>query len=816
MAKQQDTIVVNTGVKTEDDDFDDDASDAEAPSDGSGSEEFEVESLDESHPMRHPIHKLIALVDGPYMDLDPDYQRGVVWTADRMSKLIDSLMENYYVPPVIFNCFRLAGNDEGERWRRVCIDGKQRISSIHAFIKGKIPCHDKYKRKWYFTAPDHPKRRVLPQSVKESFQKKEILSFEFAALNRQQEEDLFARVQLGMSLNPAEKMRATNGPWQEFARMFEDDFRPIMKLLTAHTQSRSGGFRLFLACFAQILEVQHPTSANGIPTLKTSVTAIDKLIKNPKALDDSMKSHLATVFTTFTELVNEREAVFKDNGYERVKTFSPLEVVAVAVLISKYGDKRNHEMLLGDISMMRIIFRQKHLDLKLNGDCWRMVWEFVDTLEQFRGATDGETAQKKSSSAVAIQPPELTPQASASAKPAKESTKKTTDKTPTRKATPSKTVGIPDTVAPKGTKPRPVVESAYVTAVGSAAESTKRVVTEPPPVATAESAAKAGRRVSAEQAMLAAANQRIHEETRRYVTAIKDVRWKDPIIANPPHAQESPRTRPPQGHPTSPAVAPGSTLRRRRTEDESLARGLANHRARELGAHVPETTSRSFREPAPGRPESPSLFVRSTSPYSVVEVSSDSDDDMPDAPPPMPKTKTTFDVPESVPFSPAQPSNPLSPPRRQVAPVTPMASRAPTSPMPSRPKAPMSRPPMASRPNANVLMAPRPRPTSAPVKPSIPVPDEDDIQAQLSQTFSQESLEEGEIREQTPQDVIERQRRDLLAEFRSTRTPSTGASHSEEDDEDGPPIIRKRRADGSLGAFGSTTRAVGHKKMRRP
>jgi uncharacterized protein with ParB-like and HNH nuclease domain len=29
---------------------------------------------------------------GPYMDLNPDYQRDVVWTPDRMTRLINSLM----------------------------------------------------------------------------------------------------------------------------------------------------------------------------------------------------------------------------------------------------------------------------------------------------------------------------------------------------------------------------------------------------------------------------------------------------------------------------------------------------------------------------------------------------------------------------------------------------------------------------------------------------------------------------------------------------------------------------------------------------
>lgn len=49
------------------------------------------------------IGELVDLMKGPWLVLDPDYQRNVVWSADRMTRLINSLMSNYYVPPLIFN-----------------------------------------------------------------------------------------------------------------------------------------------------------------------------------------------------------------------------------------------------------------------------------------------------------------------------------------------------------------------------------------------------------------------------------------------------------------------------------------------------------------------------------------------------------------------------------------------------------------------------------------------------------------------------------------------------------------------------------------
>jgi len=60
--------------------------------------------------------------------------------------------------------------------------------------------------------------------MKKIFRQKEFVCYEFKNLSPKQEEDLFGKVQMGVSLTPAEKMQATSGPWQDFTRLFEDDY----------------------------------------------------------------------------------------------------------------------------------------------------------------------------------------------------------------------------------------------------------------------------------------------------------------------------------------------------------------------------------------------------------------------------------------------------------------------------------------------------------------------------------------------------------------------------------------------------------------
>jgi len=192
--------------------------------------------LPSSNVVKRTLEELVDLMNGPYLDINPDYQRGVVWKHPRMSGLIDSLIENYYVPPVIFNLERVAGPNGTTIFKRICVDGKQRLTSIKEFMEGKIGCHDSHNQTWYYCYPtdakgniNHRSRRILPESVKEEFRLKELICYELLDLSRSQEEDLFSRVQLGVQLTVAEKLRATAGTWHELVKVFETKFSSVVE-----------------------------------------------------------------------------------------------------------------------------------------------------------------------------------------------------------------------------------------------------------------------------------------------------------------------------------------------------------------------------------------------------------------------------------------------------------------------------------------------------------------------------------------------------------------------------------------------------------
>lgn len=200
--------------------------------------------------------------------------------------------------------------------------------------------------------------------------------------------------------------------------LFEDfkELSILNKKNLVSKQGRASGFRSVVTIFAQILEVMHPSgnkrsNREGVgqkPILQASPQVLTKLLFDEPSLTEGVKAKMKDIFDKFQELVdlctedsNKNKLGFRvlrnsafdpapDFLQERtvghVKTFSPIELMATAILLLVHKGSRNTKMLLGDIKEMRHFLREQHKDLRLNNGCWLTVWNFIETvLIQRRG-----------------------------------------------------------------------------------------------------------------------------------------------------------------------------------------------------------------------------------------------------------------------------------------------------------------------------------------------------------------------------------------------------------------------------------------------
>jgi hypothetical protein len=95
------------------------------------------------------LHKMLNDMRNDYgLDLDPDFQRGHVWSLNTKVKFIEYLLRGGKVNPIFFNCpdysYSYKESDAVLSKTVVLVDGKQRLTAILEFLDNKVPVFGHY------------------------------------------------------------------------------------------------------------------------------------------------------------------------------------------------------------------------------------------------------------------------------------------------------------------------------------------------------------------------------------------------------------------------------------------------------------------------------------------------------------------------------------------------------------------------------------------------------------------------------------------------------------------------------------------------
>ncbi|KAI0290352.1 hypothetical protein BC826DRAFT_1106481 [Russula brevipes] len=315
------------------------------------------------------LHRMIHEGD---IDLDPEYQRAVVWSTSKQMAIIDSLFHNYYVPPVVF---AIARDPVDGAETRQCVDGKQRLTSIQKFFDGQIAYRcPKTKRTWWYTTSTATRasRAEIPTHEKQVFSQKLITCIEYRNLSPAAERDVFQRVQLGVSLTSAEKLQAISSPWANYITNLEKRFITIDGGLVdriAFDDARGRAFQntaQFVFCCAGLPAAQRvPTTAK----LEKWLAAPDE---GPTA---AFQDAVGAVLDRLLDLACSSAL---DAPFRRFKAkVSPVEFVFIGVLlyVMRHGYTITEQSRAAFI--LRRDIRKAHVDVRFNArvaaDCWRII-----------------------------------------------------------------------------------------------------------------------------------------------------------------------------------------------------------------------------------------------------------------------------------------------------------------------------------------------------------------------------------------------------------------------------------------------------------
>jgi len=144
------------------------------------------------------------------INLNPRFQRGAAWQQPRQVLLIDSILRGMDIPKVYLR--KLA---QGSPHEYDAVDGQQRLRAIFEFRADSLPL--------VFTDPlpqidGHNVHGLnftqLHKSLRDRFDAFDVVVAEISQSTQDEISSLFSRLQMGVSLNPAELRNAIGGPLQ--------------------------------------------------------------------------------------------------------------------------------------------------------------------------------------------------------------------------------------------------------------------------------------------------------------------------------------------------------------------------------------------------------------------------------------------------------------------------------------------------------------------------------------------------------------------------------------------------------------------------
>ncbi|KAJ3711814.1 hypothetical protein C8R42DRAFT_550496, partial [Lentinula raphanica] len=312
------------------------------------------------------------------IDIDPEYQRDVTWKRDKQMMLIDSIFTNHYIPSLIFS---VSYDGKRNERQKTCLDGKQRLTSIRLFMDGEVSYSDTSKLWWFSVAQESSKlKNILPDDVRTSFVNRQVKCTEFDELDDDEEREIFQRVQLGVALSAAEKLKVSNTCRSKFVNELKDLFVTKETLAAPSLRwerSRGADFR----CVAQSAYIMYKWEIDGPCSVKSVGTSNQLkrwLESDATPITPAFSNVVKRTFSKMVGLTADHPEPF--SLYSKV---SPVEFIGVLTLIYVHGvipsagKQLTSAELSAAITQMRQVLRREHHDIRLNDRVGKTIIDFI-------------------------------------------------------------------------------------------------------------------------------------------------------------------------------------------------------------------------------------------------------------------------------------------------------------------------------------------------------------------------------------------------------------------------------------------------------
>lgn len=152
------------------------------------------------------VATIVARIQKNDINLQPEFQRGEVWSTSKKQKLIDSVLRDWHVPPI--HVIEVKGSAQQE-----VLDGQQRLVSIRDFVNGEFVVDgttEPFNKD--IAALNGLHYSELPTESRRKFDRFTIRVFLITDYDASEPGELFYRLNQPVSLTAAEQRNAFFGP----------------------------------------------------------------------------------------------------------------------------------------------------------------------------------------------------------------------------------------------------------------------------------------------------------------------------------------------------------------------------------------------------------------------------------------------------------------------------------------------------------------------------------------------------------------------------------------------------------------------------
>ncbi|CAB4384680.1 unnamed protein product [Rhizophagus irregularis] len=311
-----------------------------------------------SHLVNHTIYKIYQWISDGALDLNSRFQRGEVWGEKEQSFLIDTIVEKYYIPPLIFSVHKQNNN-----LVRVCIDGKQRLIAIKKFMNNEVAhMNPRTGAKTFYNLSSDNCDQFLDDYDRLKFDYSELECVEYHDLTLEEEHEIFKRIQLGKKLTIAEKLQTITTPMADFIYELISLYPEICSMMS-HSASRP--FRLF-AHVIFLLE-NEPTK------FWTSQVIINEYINQSQSImfRNDFKQSYIKLFNKFTNLIELNDIS------DLLNKITPTEFIFICWLLKKYNTFTEDEYYYWIDKMKRHTRKKFNNDIRLTPRVYNTLRKFI-------------------------------------------------------------------------------------------------------------------------------------------------------------------------------------------------------------------------------------------------------------------------------------------------------------------------------------------------------------------------------------------------------------------------------------------------------